>query len=165
ITFDPLPAGKNAATYNYTGTYSYLIAPDNGAGTVISSPISAYVGKTLRTSDPMDQNADGTSDLTPSDVYSVPAPAAGAAGILSPRFNLNTLPILVPGPQVLSTSVPGGNAGAGNLITDGTTSTMDVTFDRPMKVSTFTPGQVAQIMGPAGSISGPQYFAASVGTG
>ena len=33
-----------------------------------------------------------------------------------------------------------------------------MTFDRPMQVSTFTPGQVLQIMGPTGSISGPQIF-------
>ena len=33
-----------------------------------------------------------------------------------------------------------------------------------MQVSTFTPGQVLQIMGPTGSVSGPQYFASdSVG--
>src|SRR5262249_16198127 len=32
ITFDPLPAGANPVNYNYTGTYSYLIEPDNGAG-------------------------------------------------------------------------------------------------------------------------------------
>ena len=41
ITFDPTPAGANPATYNYTGTYSYLIAPDNGAGLAISSPIES----------------------------------------------------------------------------------------------------------------------------
>ena len=34
----------------------------------------------------------------------------GAASILSPPFNQNTLPLIVPGPQVASTSVPGGNA-------------------------------------------------------
>ena len=32
ITFDPTPPGA-AAPYNYTGTYSYLIAPDNGTST------------------------------------------------------------------------------------------------------------------------------------
>ena len=42
ITFDPTPTGANPATYNYTGTYSYLIAPDNGSGTAISSPIESY---------------------------------------------------------------------------------------------------------------------------
>ena len=44
----------------------------------------------------------------------------------------------MPGPQVASTSVPGGS-GSDNLITNGTTSTFNVTFDRPMQVSTFTP--------------------------
>ena len=53
---------------NYTGTYSYLIAPDNGAGLAISSPIESYSGPlvngiaTLREDDPDDQNADGTPD-------------------------------------------------------------------------------------------------------
>ncbi len=84
ITFNPTPAGANPATYNYTGTYSYLIALDNGAGIAISSPIGAYIGTTPRTADPMDQNADGTSDqnavttpfvgTTPGDVYAVPTP-------------------------------------------------------------------------------------------
>jgi subtilisin-like proprotein convertase family protein len=333
---------------DYTGTYSYLIAPDNGAGLAISSPIETYIGTTLRTSDPMDQNADGTSDenpltmgngytgLTPGDVYAVPTPApklpsiafnatleegstfvsdvisttgtdltpaAGLADgqlvtgmgispgttiasiftevfdgevlafltlsasatvsgsedlvaasqyqfkhaaytggpnlggyILSPPFNQNTLPIIVPGPQVLSsapglaftgtlmktsTSVTGvlSTAGTGgapaaglfagqvvtgpgipagttiltvntatgvvtlsaaattsghedlvaidssSVVTDGTADTLSVTFDRPMQTSTFTPGQVDQIMGPTGSLSGPQYFPSTSSTG
>ena len=86
----------------------------------------------------MDQNADGTSDqnpvttpftgLTPGDVYVAPTPQPttpftfNAASILSPPFNQNTLPLIVPGPQVMGTSVPDGT-GTGNLITDGTTST------------------------------------------
>ena len=72
----------------------------------------------------------------------------GAASILSPPFNQNTLPLIVPGPQVLSTSVPGGNGANGNLITDGTTSTLSVTFDRPMQASTFTPQPGAPDHGP-----------------
>ena len=35
IIFDPTPAGA-PTPYNYTGTYSYLILPDNGSGTAIS---------------------------------------------------------------------------------------------------------------------------------
>ena len=83
VTFD-LPAGATAATYNYTGTYSYVIAPDNGSGTAISSPIWSYVNGVLREDDPTDQNADGTPDqnavtssffgTTPGDVYAVPTP-------------------------------------------------------------------------------------------
>ena len=61
--------------------------------------------------------------------------------------------------------MPGGDSANGNLITDGTTSTLSVTFDRPMQASTFTPSQVLQIMGPAGSISGPQYFPSTSSTG
>ena len=128
----------------------------------------------------MDQNADGTSDqnplttpftgLTPGDAYVVPTPqpitpvtffgafsSLGTTGIFSPPFDPNTLPLIVSGPVVASTSVPGGS-GSDNLITDGTTSTLNVTFDRPMQVSSFTPDQVLQIMGPTGAISGPQYF-------
>ncbi len=272
ITFNPTPAGANAATYNYTGTYSYLIAPDNGHGLAIGAPVESYVGRTLRTSDPMDQNADGTSDenaltmpggftgTTPGDVYAVPSPVRTAASetfngfifdgsslvevlapvppgvadglavgqlvtgtaipqgttitsifsdlagdlflflsagatfseqedlvasspsvffksaaytggpnvgdyILSAPFDQNGLPLIVPGPQVVSTSVPGGNGAAGNLLTNGTTHTLNVQFDRPMQASSFTPADVDQIMGPSGSISGPQYFPASTSTG
>ncbi len=182
VTFNPTPAGA-PTPYNYTGTYSYLIAPDNGSGTAISSPIWSYVNGVLRKDDPMDQNADGTPDqnavttllqhpsLTPGDVYAVPTPQPTSLerfygpvptgsnyAILQAPFNQNTLPLIVPGPQVLATSVPGGDSGNGNLITDGTTSTLNVTFDRPMRTSAFTPSQVLQIMGPTGSISGPQYF-------
>ena len=256
VTFNPLPSGANPATYNYTGTYSYLIAPDNGSGTVISSPVWSYANGVLRQGDPMDQNADGTPDQnaltgpftgttppglgTPGDVYAVPTPQLppttqattfqgylfagyttvydvssfsglsigqgvtgpgiptgttivgistledtitlsanatdtgyfnisttvpgttynGAASILQPPygFNQNTLPLIVPGPQVLATSVPSGDSANGNLVTDGTVSSLNLTFDRPMQTSSFGPGQVLQIMGPTGSISGPQYF-------
>ena len=112
--------------------------------------------------DPMDQNADGTSDenalttpffgTTPGDVYAVPTPNCrrtvrsrtdhwfGAQSILQPTFgfNTNTLPIIVPGPQVLTTRCRAVTA-HGNLITDGTTSTLNVTFDRPMQVNTARP--------------------------
>ena len=125
---------------------------------------------------PMDQNADGTGDenplttpitsTTPGDVYAVPTPdpsvpitfGPNPLSILQPPFNQNTLPLIVPGPQVLSTSVPTSGT---DLVVSGTTSTFDVTFDRPMKVSTFTPAEVLQIMGPTGSISGPQVFSES----
>ena len=68
----------------------------------------------------------------------------------------------MPGTQVLSTQVMGtsGATGTGsdNLLVDDTTSTLKVTFDRPVQVSSFTPSQVLQIMGPAGPITGPQNF-------
>ena len=87
ITFDPNLEPNNSLTNitNFTGTYSYLIAPDNGSGKAISAPIWSYVDGTLRMGDPMDQNADGTPDqnaettpftgTSPGDVYAVPTPA------------------------------------------------------------------------------------------
>ena len=46
FTFDTLPQGANPATYNFVGTYSYFVAPDNGAGLAISA------GRGLRRLDP-----------------------------------------------------------------------------------------------------------------
>ena len=184
VTFDPLPPGTPqptpAAPYNYTGTYSYMILPDNSTGTAISSPIWSFVKGVLRENDPDDQNANATVDqnplttpvtsLTPGDVYAVPMPQPLAPitfgpnplSILQPPFNQTTLPLIVPGTQVLSTQVMGtsGATGTGsdNLLVDDTTSTLKVTFDRPVQVSSFTPSQVLQIMGPAGPITGPQNF-------
>ena len=128
----------------------------------------------------MDQNADGTVDqnpltnpftgLTPGDVYAVPQPqpivpvtfGPTPLSILQPPFNQNSLPIIVPGPQVVSTQSVGSSGqmgtGADNLLVNDTSSTFDETFDRPMQVSTFTPSEVLQIMGPTGPITGPQYF-------
>ena len=48
VTFDPLPSGANPATYDYTGTYSYMILPDDGSGTAISSPIRSFVNTSGR---------------------------------------------------------------------------------------------------------------------
>ena len=72
----------------------------------------------------MDQNADGTSDqnplttpftgLTPGDAYVAPMPKPtvpftfNATNILNPPFDQNTLPLILPGPYVVSTSVPNG---------------------------------------------------------
>ena len=45
VTFDPnkLPGGSPSGIANYTGTYSYMILPDDGNGTAISSPIRSFV--------------------------------------------------------------------------------------------------------------------------
>src|SRR5262249_12516555 len=106
------------------------------------------------------------SGTTPGDVYAVPNPQPsgpktylGAASILTPPFDQNTLPLIVSGPQLVAvggTSVPGGTAS--NLVTDGDVSSMNLTFDRPINVPGFTPALVLGMMGPTGSIIGPRYF-------
>ena len=118
--------------------------------------------------------------LTPGDVYAMPTPQPivpvtfqgvfginGNTGILEPPFNQNTLPLIVPGPQVVSTQVTGatGQAPANNLLVNDTTGKFSVTFDRPVQVSTFTPSDVLQIMGPTGPVTGPQVFPSDVQTG
>src|SRR5262249_11364432 len=75
----------------------------------------------------------------------------------------------------LSTSVPGGNSTKGNLITGGSTSTLNVTFDRDMLINTapagapptpdsFTGADVRSIMGPAGQITRPPTFSSAAPT-
>ena len=45
VTFDPAlqPGGGSSGITNYTGTYSYLITPDDGNGNPIAAPIPSYV--------------------------------------------------------------------------------------------------------------------------
>ena len=86
----------SAAGPVYTGTYSYLIAPDSG-GVAISAPIWSFVNGVLRTGDPMDQNADGISDENPlnpgynpslpplGDIYAVPQPQPVTPGHVHQR--------------------------------------------------------------------------------
>ena len=54
-----------------------------------------------------------------------------------------------------------GSTGTGDLLTNDSTSQFHVTFDRPIQTSTFTASQVVSIMGPAGSILGPQTFSST----
>ena len=136
----------------------------------------------VQTGAAMDQNADGTTDqnpistpftgLTPGDAYVVPTPRAGHARSPSsarsarwarPASSVRRSTRNAAADRARPESSPArrcpGAPARDNLITDGTTSTLNVTFDRPMQVSTFTPAQILQIMGPTGSITGPQVFA------
>src|SRR5262249_29997773 len=136
---------STAGIQDYTGTYSYLIAPDDGT-TAIASPIWSIINGTLRKGAPMDQNADGKPDQNPlttpftgpmpAAVHAAPAPApgltrpfSGGASILTPPFNQNPLPLIVPGPQVASTQAIGANGpstGGDNLLMNDTTSQFNV---------------------------------------
>jgi len=175
--FNPLSALNGSAV---NGTYALVIddGESNNTGTLLSWSItveSSLPASQLQEGAPMDQNADGKPDenplttpftgLTPGDVYAVPMPqptvpvtfGPDPLSILKPPFNQNTVPLIAPGPQILNTSVSGGS-GADNVVVNGTVDTFNVTFDRPMQVSSFTPSDVLQIMGPTGSLSGPQDF-------
>src|SRR5262249_38482197 len=45
VSFDPskVPGGGSSGIVNYTGTYSYLVTPDDEAGDPIAAPIPAFV--------------------------------------------------------------------------------------------------------------------------
>lgn len=77
-----------------------------------------------------------------------PAPFVGP-------FLANTLPLIVPGPSILSTDIPNQPASPTNLVVNGTVSAIDVVFDRNMAPSTITPASILRIVGPGGAINGP----------
>lgn len=92
------------------------------------------------------------------DAYAVPTPLGTsftAGQFPSFPYNQDTMPLLVPGPHIVNTHVPGAAVSADNLVTNNTVSKIDVTFDRPMQVSTLSAANILRIMGPIGQISGP----------
>src|SRR5262249_47146054 len=64
-------------------------------------------------------------------------------------------PLIVPGPHVISTDVPGAPAASNNLVLNSAVSAIDVTFDRDMDPATFKPAQILRVVGPAGTVPGP----------
>ncbi len=129
-----------------TGTYSYAISPN------VSDRIRTEkkVGDPIQLGNAMDQNADGNPGQG-SDVYATPKPNGSVS------FDQNTLPLIVPGPHVLTSFIPNQPKTGDNLVLNNTVSSIDVVFDRNMNPATFeTDGRdILRIMGPAGLINGP----------
>ena len=107
--------------------------------------------------------------LTPGDDYLVPMPAPTVPTTFNltgdtfpaPPYNQLNLPLIVAGPHIAATTIASAGYQAGsadNLVLNGTTSSIDVHFDRDMNPSTVTPGSVLRIMGPTGAITGPQTY-------
>jgi subtilisin-like proprotein convertase family protein len=124
-------------------------------GTLISwsLDISAGTGTTIiNGGNAMDQNADGTPGQA-TDAYAAPRPLSGVPFQLP--YDQTTQPLIVPGPHVIKTSIVGQPITPDNLVLNNTVNSMDVVFDRDMNASTFTPGSIVRMFGPAGSINGP----------
>ncbi len=107
-------------------------------------------GNTRSTGNLMDQNANGITGEANVDQFAAPNPKNGIPFQLP--YTADTLPLIVPGPHVLSTSVPGQAASPDNLVLNKTNDRIDVTFDRDIQVNTFTLAQVLRIVGPLGQI-------------
>lgn len=141
------------------GTYSYQIA--STVHDRIRQQIS--LASPLIPGNQMDQNANGVAGegsvlgpgVVPFDYFAAPSPTSAATwngSYFSPSYTSNTLPIIIPGPHVVKTAIAGQPATVDNLILNGTTSSVDVIFDRDMDPTTFTPSSVLRVLGPAGAI-------------
>jgi subtilisin-like proprotein convertase family protein/sugar lactone lactonase YvrE len=124
----------------------------------------------------MDQNGNGTSDeaataTSGGDVYSVPTPV-GNGPIFHPAYVSTSLPLIIPGPHIVSTFVPGADQSGNvinpqsndNLVLNQAVHYIDVTFDRDMDPNSFTTGTgpsasspgatpLFQLLGPNGAIN------------
>ena len=130
-------------------------SPRSGVGTYsyeILSSISDRIRTPLSNGNLIDQNANGTPGQA-TDFYAAPTPTGTTA--FSAPYKQDTLPLIIPGPHVVATQVPGSVKTVDNLVLNGTISAINVTFDRDMNASTFTAAQVLRIQGPAGVINGP----------
>ena len=150
----------NFTPQSHPGTYAYTVGPN------ISDRIRTLVATGTNTTlngNLMDQNADATHSPT-LDLFEQPATQSGTPNFTAP-FVTSSLPLIVPGPHVVSTNMQGqtGDQGSSdNLILNSTASYINVVFDRDMSDASFTPAQVLQIMGPAGLVTAPQTFSSGV---
>ncbi len=108
---------------------------------------------TVRPGNRLDQNLNATPGEDPGDVYAIPRPLNGTPFL--PPYDQATLPLIVPGPSIVSTRVPGQPATADNLVLNGTVNEIEVVFDRDIDPASFTGAQVLRLMGPAGPVAGP----------
>lgn len=113
---------------------------------------------------PMDQNADGRGGQA-NDFFANPTPITPSTRFVGP-YDQTSLPIIVPGPHLVSSFVPGEPGTPDNLVLNKTVSFIDVVFDRDIDVASFTPAQILGVRGPAGAINGaftvtPEFSAAT----
>ena len=99
----------------------------------------------------MDQNANGVAGQVTGDQFAVPTPLGGNGTADRPvRPEHAAADRLRPVPRL--DHVAGAAVSSDNLVLNNTVSSIDLTFDRYMDVSTFTPSDVLQIQGPSGVI-------------
>lgn len=106
----------------------------------------------------MDQNGDGQrveleGQLSITDAYAAPRPLNGTPFVAP--YDLTTLPLLIPGPFVFSSNIPGRAPSQDNLLVDTGTPWFDIVFDRNMDPASITPEQILRMQGHQGVINGP----------
>jgi subtilisin-like proprotein convertase family protein len=124
----------------------------DGTFTITATPTPTTFTYTAATTGLLDSTG-GTASVsgqTAFDVFSVPAPATGETPFNLP-YAKNTLPLILPGPHVISTAATGTGAVAGSSdseVVNSSNSGLSVTFDRDIDTSTFGPAQVLQMVLP-----------------
>src|SRR5262249_11513100 len=120
----------------------------------------------------MDQNANATGNepvnggSTQGDAYFAPNSLANRP--FSAPYDAATLPLIVPGPHIVSTEVRNGSnlisTGSDNLVLNNTVSSIDIVFDRDMdptwatRLDNGSNPFVARLIGPIGTIGPGQNF-------
>jgi subtilisin-like proprotein convertase family protein len=151
----------NLGLPNGTWTLKIQDLAAQDTGTLTNWSITIQTGTEVSgssTGNLMDQNGNAVPGETPRDLYAAPRPLNPANFFNSsflPPFDANTLPIIVPGPHVVSSSVPNQPTSSDNLILGASASAIDVVFDRDMNPATFTSASVLSMIGPSGAIKGP----------
>ena len=135
-------------------------------GTLLDWSLQIQVGTvttSIVTGVPMDQNANGIPGEAGLDSFAAPQSSSGIP--FTTPFVRDTLPLIVPGPRVVSTQVVNATGSLGsehNLVLNGTVGAFDVTFDRDMNPSTFTKDDVLRIEGPEGVVDPASYTVTSL---
>jgi subtilisin-like proprotein convertase family protein len=134
------------------GAYSYVVGP-----AIADLVRTVTAGGAVVPGNRMDQNEDGI-DGGGTDVFSAPTARTPTATPLAPGtlYQSDTLPLVLPGPSVVSTFVPGlGTA----QVHDAVVSSIDVVFDRDMDPTSITAASILRVMGPTGLVPGPYTIA------
>ena len=178
------PVGQlNNASFS-TGAFAGSVVNGNWTLTIIDTNNGGLVGSlqnwslqivtgklvssTASSGNQMDQNPATDTIVNGShqrngNFYANPSPLNPAANSpFAAPYDTTTLPIVIGGPRVVGSFVPGGTSDptgsaqpGNNLVLNGTVSSIDVTFDEPMNPATFTATQVLSMIGPIGPIAGP----------
>ena len=100
----------------------------------------------------MDQNSNGTTGQAVADQFAMPRPINGVPFQLP--YATETLPLIIPGPYVVSITAPGATSVNGETVIVGSSgvSYLDVTFDRNMNAATFTAADVLRLITPTGNV-------------
>ena len=67
-------------------------------------------------------------------------------------FDSNTLPLIETGPHLVDTSSPSNPLATDNLVFNGTANAIDLTFDRDIDPTSFTPANILRMTGPTGAV-------------